>query len=83
VIGRNTQGVRLVRLDQGDRVVDVARVVSESSDSEALSDEPEDGSIVDEAASGRGALDEAVDRAMEDAGEDDKDNSVDDSSEEE
>lgn len=83
VIGRNTQGVRLVRLDQGDRVVDVARVVSESSDSAAMSDAPEDGSADHEAAGGRGALDEAVDRAMEDAGEDDKDDSVDDSSEEE
>lgn len=83
VIGRNTQGVRLVRLDQGDRVVDVARVVSESSDSAAMSDAPEDGSADHEAADGRGALDEAVDRAMEDAGEDDKDDSVDDSSEEE
>lgn len=86
VIGRNTQGVRLVRLDQGDRVVDVARVVSESSessDSTALSDGPEDGSGDDEAAGGRGALDEAVDRAMDDAGEDDKGDSADDYSEEE
>ena len=29
VIGRNTQGVRLVNLDQRDLVVDVARLVSE------------------------------------------------------
>jgi DNA gyrase subunit A len=28
VIGRNTQGVRLINLDSGDRVVDVARVVT-------------------------------------------------------
>jgi DNA gyrase subunit A len=29
VIGRNTQGVRLMNLDEGDVVVDVARVVKE------------------------------------------------------
>jgi DNA gyrase subunit A len=32
VIGRNTQGVRLVNLDSRDSVVDVARVVSETED---------------------------------------------------
>jgi DNA gyrase subunit A len=29
VIGRNTQGVRVMNLDSGDAVVDVARVVNE------------------------------------------------------
>jgi DNA gyrase subunit A len=29
VIGRNTQGVRVMNLDSGDTVVDVARVVKE------------------------------------------------------
>jgi DNA gyrase subunit A len=29
VIGRATQGVRLVNLDDGDRVMDVARVIQE------------------------------------------------------
>ena len=32
VIGRNTQGVKLINLDKGDRVVDVARVVSEEEE---------------------------------------------------
>ncbi|NIQ59289.1 MAG: hypothetical protein GWN99_17895 [Gemmatimonadetes bacterium] len=32
--GRNAQGVRLVNLDQGDLVVDVARVVSEEQEEE-------------------------------------------------
>jgi DNA gyrase subunit A len=32
VIGRNTQGVRVMNLDAGDSVVDVARVVSEDDD---------------------------------------------------
>jgi DNA gyrase subunit A len=41
VSGRNTQGVRLVNLDQGDLVMDVARVVSEDDRSdEAESEEP-------------------------------------------
>jgi len=29
VISRNTQGVRLIQLDKGDKVIDVARVVTE------------------------------------------------------
>ncbi len=32
VIGRNTQGVRLIRLDEGDHVADVARVVREEDE---------------------------------------------------
>ena len=32
VIGRATQGVRLVNLDEGDSVVDVARVVGDDED---------------------------------------------------
>jgi DNA gyrase subunit A len=32
VIGRNTQGVRVMNLDEGDTVVDVARVVKEDDD---------------------------------------------------
>jgi DNA gyrase subunit A len=28
VIGRNTQGVRVINLDDGDRVIDVARVIA-------------------------------------------------------
>ena len=45
VLGRNTQGVRLIRLDEGDRLVGVERVVhdgngdDESSDGEAPSEE--------------------------------------------
>jgi DNA gyrase subunit A len=40
-IGRATQGVRLIRLDEGDRVVAVARVVSEEEEPEAGSAAPE------------------------------------------
>jgi DNA gyrase subunit A len=32
VIGRNTQGVKLINLGEGDRVVDVARVVTEEEE---------------------------------------------------
>jgi DNA gyrase subunit A len=39
VSGRNTQGVRLVSLDEGDLVMDVARVVSEDDRSEGVEDE--------------------------------------------
>jgi DNA gyrase subunit A len=31
-MGRITQGVRLIRLDEGDRIADIARVVSESEE---------------------------------------------------
>ena len=43
VIGRNTQGVKLVDLDEGERVVSVARVVErEAENGEApLRDEPD------------------------------------------
>lgn len=41
VIGRNTQGVKVMNLDQGDRVVDVARVVKEEGESEANGEEAE------------------------------------------
>jgi len=34
-IGRNTQGVRLIRLDEGDKLVAVARVVKENDDKKA------------------------------------------------
>ena len=36
VIGRNTQGVKVMNLDAGDMVVDVARVVNEESDTEEV-----------------------------------------------
>jgi DNA gyrase subunit A len=36
VIGRATQGVRLVNLDEGDLVMDVARVIIEENGDEAL-----------------------------------------------
>jgi DNA gyrase subunit A len=39
VIGRNTQGVKIINLDEGDRVIDVARVVrdeEEGAESEAV-----------------------------------------------
>jgi DNA gyrase subunit A len=39
VIGRNTQGVRLVNLDNGDVVMDVARMMSEEEIEEAAEDE--------------------------------------------
>jgi DNA gyrase subunit A len=36
-IGRNTQGVKLIRLDEGDRVVAVARVVKSEEEQEGSS----------------------------------------------
>ena len=39
VIGRNTQGVRLISLDEGDELVDVARVIDETVDPEIVADD--------------------------------------------
>jgi len=38
VIGRNTQGVRLINLDSGDKVVDVARVIPEEEEAATSTD---------------------------------------------
>ncbi|HEX6550612.1 MAG TPA: DNA gyrase C-terminal beta-propeller domain-containing protein, partial [Gammaproteobacteria bacterium] len=38
VIGRNTQGVRLIRLDAGDQLVGVDRIESEEGDDEGSGD---------------------------------------------
>ena len=32
VMGRNTQGVRLIKLNEGDQIADIARVVSEEEE---------------------------------------------------
>lgn len=40
VIGRNTQGVRVIRLDKGDTLVDVARIVKEESSVAEFTEEP-------------------------------------------
>ncbi|MEJ2547259.1 MAG: DNA gyrase subunit A [Gemmatimonadota bacterium] len=59
VIGRNTQGVRLVSLDEGDEVVDVARILVDLSDvdsegGEVLAGSPEaDPEVGEEAAAER------------------------------
>jgi len=62
VIGRNTQGVRLVRLDLNDTVVDVARVVKETEEAVDAAEQSQQ-----EMAGDRNALDQAVERAVEDA----------------
>ena len=63
VIGRNTQGVRLVKLDGGDSVKDVARVVRESEEAVDSAEKVKAGD-----APARGdALDSAVERATQDA----------------
>jgi DNA gyrase subunit A len=43
VSGRNTQGVKLMNLDPGDRIIDVARVMQEDENGDADDDLAEDG----------------------------------------
>jgi DNA gyrase subunit A len=42
-IGRNTQGVRLIQLEEGDHLVSVARLAEREEDDESLADPPEGG----------------------------------------
>jgi len=51
VIGRNTQGVRLITLDEGDELVDVARVISEDEDEDMAEDADGEGASEGEDAS--------------------------------
>jgi len=39
IIGRNTQGIRLIKLDPGDRIADVARVIKENNNGKAKEEE--------------------------------------------
>ncbi len=48
VIGRATQGVKLVNLDDGDVVVDVARVITEDANGEGSDDLSDEGSVTSE-----------------------------------
>jgi DNA gyrase subunit A len=48
VSGRNTQGVRLVNLDNGDLVIDVARVVPDDDRAEGAEGEPEPAAVAPE-----------------------------------
>jgi DNA gyrase subunit A len=52
IIGRNTQGVRLINLDDGDRVIDVARVEKEDD----VDEEAEDGDMVNEVSENGGVV---------------------------
>jgi DNA gyrase subunit A len=54
VLGRNTQGVRLIHLDEGDRFCDVARVVIED---EAAVDGAD--SVIESEAEGEGGGEDA------------------------
>jgi DNA gyrase subunit A len=56
LIGRATQGVKLMNLDAGDEVVDVARVVVEDEEAEIVEGEGEEGApaVTDEAGNGAG-----------------------------
>jgi DNA gyrase subunit A len=47
VIGRNTQGVKLMNLDKGDLVVDVARVIIEDSDERTDEENGDDGQVAE------------------------------------
>ncbi|MBN2446384.1 MAG: DNA gyrase subunit A [Phycisphaerae bacterium] len=42
-IGRATQGVRLMRLDEGDRVVAAAKIITEEEEDEAIGERPDNG----------------------------------------
>ncbi|NTV15504.1 MAG: DNA gyrase subunit A [Desulfobulbaceae bacterium] len=47
IIGRNTQGVKLVNLEPGEKVVDIARVAEPSSDDDDVYDESAEDELID------------------------------------
>ena len=47
VMGRNTQGVRLIRLNEDDSIADIARVISEDEDLNGNGDTKKDESVTD------------------------------------
>jgi DNA gyrase subunit A len=49
VIGRNTQGVRVISLDDGDELIDLARVARDLEDPEVDADESDDAEGADQA----------------------------------
>ena len=49
VIGRNTQGVKLINLGEGDRVIDIARVVNQDDEDDGEREADEEESSGDEA----------------------------------
>lgn len=77
VIGRNTQGVRLINLDDDDRVIDVARVEKEDEEDEVLegaeegTEENGDGVVVDAPTNGvaEDGIDDAPTNSVEEAEE--------------
>ena len=56
-IGRATQGVRLIRLDEGDRVVAAAKIVADDEDDDDESGEPKEGVDSDSEADSAGPSD--------------------------
>ena len=57
VIGRNTQGVRVISLDDGDELIDLARVARDLDDAEIVDEADEDERELEAAGAGDGAED--------------------------
>ena len=62
MIGRATQGVRLVNLDEGDEVMDVARVIADDED-EIAEGEVAEGEVSDGDEGGEGEADDEAPEA--------------------
>ncbi len=72
VIGRATQGVRLVNLDKGDRVMDLAKVIPDDEEDEMGEDGAvEDGAVEDGAVEDGAVEDGATDSASSETGAED------------
>ncbi|HET7232559.1 MAG TPA: DNA gyrase subunit A [Longimicrobium sp.] len=76
VIGRNTMGVKLINLEKGDTVMDVARVVNEDEEPRPIADDAEDG--VQEIVSSTALEDEILDIGDEGDEEDEAPPALDD-----
>ena len=58
-VGRNTQGVRVINLGEGDRVIDMTQVPKDKDNLEADESSSEDSQMADE-----GTLEESADSAQ-------------------
>ncbi len=75
-IGRATQGVRLIRLDEGDRVVSVAVAGADNDDDADESTEPDENLLGEDPASGAGESETNED--SDDKGADNQDSGTED-----
>jgi len=67
VVGRNTQGVRIIRLKDTENLVRLARIAEPEEEEFVIEDDAAEGSVDDNAAEGSGSNEEAAEGSSEDS----------------